>query len=354
VTRAIVALLLCGACAGSGVRDRTTSVATMIETARKNGAQVCAPVELAMAEAHNDFALHALDIGEYYDARHEVEIAEENAKKAVDRSPPDRCLPKEEVPIPEPGDMDGDGIRDDLDECPRVPEDKDDYEDQDGCPEEDNDADGIADKLDKCPNDPEDRDGFQDDDGCPDPDNDGDGLSDKIDACPDQPEDKDGVEDDDGCPDCDDDKDGVPECPEAKDACPGVTGDSPDGCKKYNLIVVTENKIELKQTVYFDTKKTTIKRVSFPLLDEVSQALLDNPTIHVRIEGHTDSRGSDKFNLKLSKGRAASVRNYLLNKGIDGERMVAEGYGESQPMADNRTSAGREQNRRVEFFITSR
>lgn len=352
IGRSLAVLALCAGCAGAGVRARTTSVAAMIDTAKQNGAQVCAPVELAMAESHNDFARHYLDIGEYYDARREAEVAETNAKAAVDHSPPERCLPK--APVAGPGDADGDGILDDRDECPRVAEDKDGFQDEDGCPEDDNDADGIADKLDKCPNDPEDRDGHEDTDGCPDPDNDGDGLSDKIDACPDEAEDKDGFEDDDGCPDCDDDKDGVPECPEPKDQCPGVTGDSPDGCKKYNLIVVTEKKIELKQTVYFDTKKTTIKRVSFPLLDEVAQALADNPTIHVRIEGHTDSRGSDRFNMKLSKGRAASVRSYLLDKGIDADRMIAEGYGETQPIADNRTAAGREQNRRVEFFITSR
>jgi outer membrane protein OmpA-like peptidoglycan-associated protein len=345
---------LAGSCAGQGVRSRTNAVAALITTARENGAQRCAPVELAMAESHNDFARHDLSIGEYYAARRQIAIAEENARLAVDRSPPELCNPKEPAPPPKPGDADGDGILDDVDECPKVPEDKDGFADDDGCPEDDNDADGIVDKLDKCPNDPEDRDGFEDTDGCPDTDNDGDGLNDKIDACPDQAEDKDGFEDDDGCPDCDDDKDGVPECPEALDKCPGVTGDGPDGCTKYQLIVVTEKKIELKQTVYFDTNKTRIKSKSFPLLNEVAQALVDNPTINVRIEGHTDSRGSDRKNLKLSRGRAASVRQYLLDKGIDGARMVSEGYGEAQPIADNRTSAGREQNRRVEFFITSR
>jgi OmpA-OmpF porin, OOP family len=350
---AVLLVLLAGlaGCAGSAVRARTTTIAGLIDTARKNGAQVCAPVELAMAESHNDFARHELDIGEYFDAKREAEIAETNAQLAIDKSPPDRCL--EHAPEP-PGDADGDGILDNVDECPQNPEDKDGFEDADGCPELDNDVDGILDTDDKCPLDPEDRDKFQDEDGCPDLDNDGDGLADRIDACPDEPEDKDGIEDDDGCPDCDDDKDGVPECPEAKDLCPNVPGDPPDGCKKYNLVVVTDKKIELKQTVYFDTKKTTIKRQSFQLLDDVAQALKDNPTIHVRIEGHTDSRGSTKFNLKLSKGRANSVRTYLLNKGIEADRMVAEGYGESQNIADNRTAAGREQNRRVEFFITSR
>jgi outer membrane protein OmpA-like peptidoglycan-associated protein len=354
VIRRVAVLVLLAGCAGQAVRARTHTIDDLISTARKNGAQICAPIELAMAESHNDFARHALDIGEYFDARHEADIAEDNAKLAVEHSPPERCLPKVAVEPPKPGDADGDGILDNVDECPQVPEDFDKFEDEDGCPEPDNDADGILDGVDKCPNDPEDLDKFQDEDGCPDPDNDQDGLTDRIDACPDEAEDKDGFEDDDGCPDCDDDKDGVPECPEAKDKCPGVPGDSPDGCKHYQLITVTENKIELKQTVYFDTKKTTIKKVSFPLLDEVAQALVDNPTIHVRIEGHTDSRGSDKFNLKLSKGRAKSVMTYLINKGISTDRMESEGYGESQPIADNRTAAGRSQNRRVEFFITSR
>jgi OOP family OmpA-OmpF porin len=75
-------------------------------------------------------------------------------------------VPKTEKPGP--GDMDGDGILDDVDKCPRVPEDMDGYQDDDGCPEDDNDADGIADKIDKCPNDPETANNYQDLDGCPD------------------------------------------------------------------------------------------------------------------------------------------------------------------------------------------
>ena len=346
--RGLVVLALCAGCAGSVVRHRTVTVDALIVTARDNGAIKCAPVELAMAESHNDFARHELSIGDYYAARRQVDIAEENAKLAVERSPRERCLAKVI------GDLDGDGILDDKDKCPRDPEDKDEFQDEDGCPEPDNDADGILDASDKCPNDPEDKDGFQDEDGCPDLDNDGDGLADKVDACPNEPEDKDGIDDDDGCPDCDDDKDGVPECPEPKDKCPGVAGTGPDGCKAYTMIVVTDKKIELKQTIYFDFRKAKIKPISFALLDEVAQALKDNPTIKVRIEGHTDSRGSDKFNLKLSRARATSVRTYLLGKGIGSERMVAEGYGEAVPIADNRTATGREQNRRVEFVITSR
>jgi len=98
-------------------------------------------------------------------------------------------------------DSDNDGIPDDKDQCPDVPEDIDGFQDADGCPDFDNDNDGIYDSQDKCPNDAEDFDGFQDEDGCPDYDNDGDGIPDKVDKCPNTPEDIDGYQDEDGCPD---------------------------------------------------------------------------------------------------------------------------------------------------------
>jgi outer membrane protein OmpA-like peptidoglycan-associated protein len=348
---ALLAVAVVG-CAGTAVRARPHTIVQLIATARDNGAMRCAPIELAMAEAHNDFAKQELSEGNYYPAKREAAIARTNAQAAIDKSPRERCAPAAPPP-PGPGDVDGDGILDNVDECPRVPEDKDGFQDQDGCPEDDNDADGIVDKIDDCPDDPEDRDGYQDQDGCPDPDNDGDGLADRVDQCPSDAEDKDGFEDDDGCPDCDDDGDGVLECPEALDKCPGEKGEPPDGCApKYTMIVVTENKIELKQTIYFDTRKATIKKVSFALLDEVAQAMTDRPTMEVSIEGHTDSQGSDKFNLKLSRDRAASVKKYLVKKGVDAARMVTQGYGETVPIADNRTAAGRAENRRVEFLIT--
>ena len=312
-----------------------------------------------MAESHNDFAKQDLDEGNYYAAKEQLAIAEENARLAVEKSPKDKCNPDDlppEVVAEAPKDTDGDGLEDPVDECPRKPEDKDGFQDEDGCPEDDNDNDGIADKIDDCPLEPEDRDGTDDTDGCPDPDNDKDGLADTIDQCPDEAEDADGFADDDGCPDCDNDGDGVLECPEAKDKCPAEAGPgTPDGCPpKYDLVVVTETKIELKQTVFFDTKKATIKKVSFKLLDDVAKALTDYPTIKVRIEGHTDSQGKDAFNKRLSQKRAESVRKYLIRKGIDASRMTAEGFGEEVPIADNRTKDGRAQNRRVEFFIVER
>ena len=340
-----------GGCAGVRMRTRVTTVDRVIDAARESGAQTCAPVELALAEAHLDFASLELDEGDYYRAKQEISVAEDNAREALRKSPRDRCR----AVASGPGDRDGDGIADDRDECPTRPEDVDGFEDKDGCPEADNDSDGIPDTLDLCPEQPEDRDGHEDQDGCPDEDNDGDGLADRIDQCPDQAEDKDGNEDDDGCPDCDDDGDGVTECPEPLDRCPGVAGRAPDGCPgDYKNVVVTDTHIELKQTIFFDTGRATIKRVSFPLLDEVARALADRPKVKVRIEGHTDSQGKDPYNLRLSRSRAAAVREYLMGRGIAADRMVSEGYGETRPIADNRTAAGRAQNRRVEFVITDR
>jgi outer membrane protein OmpA-like peptidoglycan-associated protein len=346
----LVVLLLVG-CAGSQVRMQTASTDGVIASARENGAQRCAPVELAMAESHNDYAEHALDEGNYYDAKREADVAEKNAKLAFEKSPREKCTDHKRPP-PKPGDRDGDGLTDDVDKCPDEPEDKDGFQDEDGCPDLDNDFDGIKDADDKCPNEAEDKDGFQDEDGCPEPDNDGDGLSDKVDQCPNEAEDKDGFEDDDGCPDPDNDKDSILD---KDDKCPNEPGVPPDGCpQKYKLVVVTEKKIELKQTVYFDFNKATIKPVSYPLLDDVAQALKDNPKIKVEVQGHTDSVGDDNFNLKLSQKRAESVRNYLIKKGISSDRMDPKGYGENVPIADNRTKEGRDQNRRVEFVITER
>jgi outer membrane protein OmpA-like peptidoglycan-associated protein len=344
--RVLVVLVICG-CAGSAVRSQTSETDKVIASARDNGAQKCAPVELAMAESHNDFAQHELDEGNYYDASHEANVAERNAHLAFDKSPREKCAGEVKI-----GDRDGDGIPDNVDKCPDEPEDKDGFQDADGCPDPDNDQDGIPDKDDKCPNDPEDKDGFQDADGCPDPDNDGDGIADTIDKCPNEPEDKDGFQDEDGCPDPDNDQDGILD---KDDKCPNEFGVPPDGCpKKYTLVVVTEKKIELKQTVFFDTNKTTIKPVSFPLLNDVALAMKDNPKIKVEVQGHTDSVGPDDFNLKLSQGRAESVRKYLIGKGVAPDRMDPKGYGENVPIADNRTAEGRSQNRRVEFVITAR
>jgi len=342
----VLAAALTAGCAGIQLKGDLRQVRTIAKEARENGAYKCAPRELALADTNIEFVNRELSQGDYFRARDHLRVADHNAREAYRLSPRDRC-----VPPPPVADADGDGILDNVDKCPRDPEDRDGFQDADGCPDLDNDADGIPDKADKCPNDPEDKDGFQDADGCPDPDNDADGIADKDDKCPNEPEDKDGFQDADGCPDPDNDKDGVLD---AEDKCPNDPG-PPDnaGCpKKYEHIVVTQEKIELKQKIFFDTNKATIQPRSFSLLDEIAQVLRSRPSMTVRIEGHTDSRGKRAHNMSLSSARAESVRQHLVGLGIDASRLQAQGYGPDQPIETNKTAAGREKNRRVEFFIT--
>jgi outer membrane protein OmpA-like peptidoglycan-associated protein len=123
--------------------------------------------------------------------------------------------------------------------------------------------------------------------------------------------------------------------------------------KKKNVkIVVSRDRIELKDTVNFETGKAVIKSESFGLLDQAVQILVDYPEIQkLRIEGHTDSRGSASYNLKLSKERAASVMAYFIEKGVDPERLHSEGYGEDRPLDPAKTAEAYAKNRRVDFFI---
>ncbi len=251
-------------------------------------------------------------------------------------------------------DQDGDGILDDVDQCPTEPEDIDGYDDRDGCPDPDNDGDGVLDTLDRCPNDPEDIDGFQDGDGCPDPDNDGDGVPDRQDNCPFEPEDRDGFQDEDGCPDPDNDGDGIPDtadrCPNEPETRNGFQDD--DGCPDETLAKVDKGKIVIADKIFFDTNRATIKPQSFPVLQAVAGILKANPDIaRVRIEGHTDDVGSDRKNLKLSDDRAASVRQWLVDAGVDASRLESVGYGESRPAVPGTSKEAREANRRVEFVI---
>jgi outer membrane protein OmpA-like peptidoglycan-associated protein len=118
------------------------------------------------------------------------------------------------------------------------------------------------------------------------------------------------------------------------------------------LAVMGADKIELKETVLFDTEKTTIKAASLPMLDEVAQLLKSHPEVkHVNIEGHTDSMGDPAFNMQLSEGRAKAVRAYLVEKGVAADRLSAKGFGATRPVADNKTAQGRAANRRVDFMI---
>jgi OmpA-OmpF porin, OOP family len=256
------------------------------------------------------------------------------------------------------GDQDGDGILDDIDDCPDQAEDMDGFEDTDGCPEGDNDKDGVDDSVDKCPDVPEDKDGWKDEDGCPedDDDKDGDGILDSADKCPDQPEDKDGWKDEDGCPEDDDDKDGDGILGSA-DKCPNEAGVAErNGCP-FRRVEITLKAIVINEKVFFDLNKATIKPESFGLLDEVAQVFKDAPQIkRVEIQGHTDTAGPDAKNMKLSDARAKSVMDYLISKGVAADRLVAKGYGESMPLVatekgKKETPEAAEQNRRVEFII---
>ena len=253
-------------------------------------------------------------------------------------------------------DTDKDGIRNKDDLCPNDPEDKDGFEDTDGCPEMDNDNDGIKDTADKCPNVAEDKDGFEDIDGCPDLDNDKDGITDAEDKCPVDPEDRDGHQDTDGCEDRDNDSDGImdraDQCPMEPETFNGV--DDTDGCpdKGKGPVQITKHGRIKVPPVYFATNKDTILKKSYPVLLEVAATIKKNMWIKkVLIEGHTDSRNTDEFNLDLSLRRASSVLRFLIKHGVDHMRLVSQGFGESRPVGTNATRAGRALNRRVDFII---
>jgi len=241
-------------------------------------------------------------------------------------------------------DRDGDGVPDKEDKCPDVfgPE------SNRGCPEPDRDGDGVIDRLDRCPDDP----GPASNEGCPeDRDRDGDGVPDRTDRCPDEP----GPASNDGCPEEDSDLDGVPD---RIDLCPTKRGYKEfDGCKKKSDIKIRiKNKaIELREKVHFETNKAAIKSRSFPILDQVAATLRQYPEIRkLQIQGHTDSQGPDKYNLILSQRRAQAVVNYIVSKDIDKDRLEAKGYGEREPIANNKTRQGRAMNRRVEMIILER
>ena len=203
-------------------------------------------------------------------------------------------------------DSDGDGVPDDIDQCPGTPAGA--PVDDKGCPLY-SDGDGVPDYLDKCPGTPS---GVKvDADGCP-LDTDGDGVPDYLDKCPGTPA---GMKvDSDGCP-------------------PG--GDT--------LAIVTN--------VNFDFDSARIRNDSSQKLNRVVSILMDNPDVRVRVEGHTDATGADKYNMGLSFRRAESVKNFLIGKGIDANRLSVVGYGETKPLVSNKTRAGRAVNRRVEFKV---
>ena len=248
-------------------------------------------------------------------------------------------------------DADRDKIPDELDECPNDAEDRDGFEDEDGCPDPDNDGDGILDADDTCPDEAEDMDGFEDQDGCPDLDNDGDGVLDADDRCPLEP----GAVENDGCPDPDADGDGVPD---RIDNCPNEPGTIENqGCQQKQLVVIGDDQLEILEKVYFRKGSAKLQKRSWALLDNVAAVLNAHPEIKkIRVEGHSDRSGSLAFNMRLSKKRADTVVRYLVGRGkVKRSRLVAKGYGPKQPLVpDAQTKEEMALNRRVEFHIVSR
>lgn len=257
-----------------------------------------------------------------------------------------------------PLDQDKDGVADYLDECPAmagVPALK-------GCP--DKDADGIADKEDRCP----DVAGLMTLQGCPDAD--ADGVADMDDKCPGTkagykvdatgcPMDGDGdgvINEEDDCPTLkglpylkgcpDGDNDGIAD---KDDRCPNERGVAANkGCPEVpKEVLVQVNKIAEK--IFFETGSDKLKGMSASRLDDLAGILKQYPSAKLTIEGHTDNTGDPQKNMVLSQKRCDSVKNYLSSKGVDPNRMTATGYGDTRPVADNKTSDGRAKNRRVEL-----
>lgn len=258
-------------------------------------------------------------------------------------------------PKPPKKDFDNDGIVDGDDACPQQPEDKDTFEDDDGCPDPDNDQDSVLDLVDHCPSEPEDRDSVEDEDGCPDRDNDKDGIPDTEDMCPLVAEDKDGFNDADGCPDQDNDRDGIFD---PQDLCinepENMNGYADgDGCPDEDQVRVVGDKIILDEKVHFAVNMDVVRRLSYPLLGRVAKLLTEHPDyIHIEVQGHTDKNGDAELNRALSERRAKAVMEFLIASGISASRLSYHGYGEDFPVMDKETEWALFMNRRVEFKIT--
>jgi len=224
-------------------------------------------------------------------------------------------------------DRDGDGLGNDVDECPDEPEDQDGYEDDNGCPDPDNDGDSILDVSDKCPMKAENMDGIDDEDGCPeasDVDTDGDGIMDGVDQCPAEAEDFDRFEDDNGCPDADNDGDTVLD---VDDNCPNTAGAPEDKGCPHNVRMKGDQIVILKK-IEFKTGSDVILDKSYPILEEVQTILASNTGFRIRVEGHTDSQGGDEYNHDLSERRALSVVQWFIEHEVDSTRLEPAGFGE--------------------------
>jgi outer membrane protein OmpA-like peptidoglycan-associated protein len=254
-----------------------------------------------------------------------------------------------------PYDSDGDGVPDHLDQCPGTPQGV--KVDGRGCPL-DSDGDGIPDYLDQCPGT---RPGSAvNAQGCDISDKDGDGIPDNLDKCPNSPP---GMKvGPDGCP-LDSDGDGIPD---DQDECPNTPPGLkvlPNGCalkgdcrrprpgEKVDAKGCALDQRFILRGVKFEFDSDRLTKPAEKILDDVADTLAAYPDVAVEVEGHTDSIGTDSYNLGLSERRANSVKRYLSGRGVAGSRMRPIGYGETKPIADNATPEGQEENRRVEFKV---
>jgi outer membrane protein OmpA-like peptidoglycan-associated protein len=224
-----------------------------------------------------------------------------------------------------------------VDKCPDVPGLPRDR----GCPILDRDNDGVLDDVDQCPDTP----GTFKYHGCPIPDTDGDGLNDEVDLCPD----KAGPAEFNGCPIPDTDGDGVND---KEDKCPTVAGTVANkGCPEIKKEIVEKVNYAAKK-IFFITGSDKIALESHSALNNVVAILRTDSTLKLSIEGHTDNVGKPATNLILSQKRADAVKNYLVQKGLDANRLESKGYGQEKPVADNSKPEGRAANRRVELHLS--
>ena len=235
-------------------------------------------------------------------------------------------------------DTDGDGIEDSKDSCPNVAG----LAEFNGCP--DTDGDGVVDGKDDCPT----VKGLKSMNGCPD--TDGDGVTDAKDKCPKEA----GPAANNGCPWADTDGDGVTD---NVDKCPKVVGTvANNGCPEVVAVVQPSQEVinrlnAYAKTILFDSAKSSFKKQTFEVLQNITAILKEYPDSNFTLEGHTDSQGSKSSNQALSERRANAVREYLVENGISSARLTAYGFGEDYPIDTNASAAGRKNNRRTEVKL---
>ncbi len=364
------ALAACGSPAN--IKAREDALRSELARAQAMGAKECAPEELARSESQLDFAMMELKQGDYIRAEDHLEEGFRMAKAAqrgakncerVAKATPTPTPTPPPTPKPTPKPTPTPVVVVSTPAPTPTPQVIIVRETPTPTPTPvvivvasptptptpdvnriDSDTDGTPDVRDACPADP----GPPTNEGCPVRDADGDGVPDSTDGCPTVA----GPVAYRGCPPPDRDRDGVVD---DADKCPDTVGPPTNGgCPEFKFLIVNREKkrIELKQMIHFQTAMAIILRESYPILDEITSVLKANGTMEVRIEGHTDSDGAATVNLELSKARADSVRAYLMRAGVSGSRMRAVGLGETSPISDNQTPAGKALNRRVEFHIT--